>query len=338
MTPERIAELEKQWRLGVPVGHVAARELLDSLEAVTRERDAGLQAMRWCLNLDVTPQMIRSHLRRAVACADIPDAEEKPTPVVQPTDSKPDADESAASKNVEAVRSFTEFCKAHPDYRFWQALRNWSGARFIFARTYGDCVGGNLIDTFYLEGGNLSALPKDVKLEPSGGPAAQGVACSECGRLQNVINDMLRCTGRNAANIDDPIEVIKMVYRELVQLRMDTKHQVENLADLRGECGRLRAALAATKCQCSKAVDAKCPKCGEALSYVRNDSALNDEQLDSIKAGEWYCAACKDAGTKSGFKYFWERELPIITYQQCDRCAALASKPKPEGIDGNDQA
>lgn len=54
------------WELG---------ELKTKMEATTQERDAKLQVMRWCLNLDVTPQMIRSHLRRAVADSDIPDAE-----------------------------------------------------------------------------------------------------------------------------------------------------------------------------------------------------------------------------------------------------------------------
>lgn len=28
---------------------------------------------------------------------------------------------------------FLRYCEAHPDQRFWQALANWSGQRFIWA-------------------------------------------------------------------------------------------------------------------------------------------------------------------------------------------------------------
>lgn len=232
MTPERIAEARDMFdNENFAIEHEARRTgrwLCDQLEAVTREWDVAaaisVTVDEMCLErLDAVAAcedryvMRWRKMRKAIAdlrrkadysstrqlaagyrlaidealatidrfvSSDIPDAEEKPTPVFHPTDSKSDADESAASKNVEAVRGFTEFCKAHPDYRFWQSLRNWSGARFIFARTYGDCVGGNLIDTFYLEGGNLSALPKDVKLEPAGVDQGPKVTCSECGRLR----------------------------------------------------------------------------------------------------------------------------------------------------------
>jgi len=37
------------------------------------------------------------------------------------------------------------YCQAHPTERFWQALRNWSGAAFIIFED-GD---GNGEDTFY---------------------------------------------------------------------------------------------------------------------------------------------------------------------------------------------
>lgn len=60
------------------------------------------------------------------------------------------------SKNAEVLFDFTQYCKKNPSQRFWQALRNWSGARFILA------VGGNADstseitvsnhDTFYREG------------------------------------------------------------------------------------------------------------------------------------------------------------------------------------------
>jgi len=35
------------------------------------------------------------------------------------------------NKNREKLLSFIEYCLEHPEFRFWQALRNWSGARFI---------------------------------------------------------------------------------------------------------------------------------------------------------------------------------------------------------------
>jgi hypothetical protein len=47
------------------------------------------------------------------------------------------------SRNSVVLASFVAYCKAHPDERFWQALRNWCGKyNFIYAN----------IDTFYWEG------------------------------------------------------------------------------------------------------------------------------------------------------------------------------------------
>jgi hypothetical protein len=51
------------------------------------------------------------------------------------------------TRNSEVLKSFTEYCLAHPDDRFWQALRNWSTFPFIFA---GDPDDNH--DTFYWEG------------------------------------------------------------------------------------------------------------------------------------------------------------------------------------------
>lgn len=33
--------------------------------------------------------------------------------------------------NDKLLKSFTSYCKKHPEERFWQALRNWSGADVI---------------------------------------------------------------------------------------------------------------------------------------------------------------------------------------------------------------
>ena len=37
------------------------------------------------------------------------------------------------SRNSEVLSSFIKYCEKHPEERFWQALRNWSGNAFIWA-------------------------------------------------------------------------------------------------------------------------------------------------------------------------------------------------------------
>ena len=36
------------------------------------------------------------------------------------------------SKNSKTLDSFVQYCLAHPEERFWQALRSWSRHAFIF--------------------------------------------------------------------------------------------------------------------------------------------------------------------------------------------------------------
>ena len=36
------------------------------------------------------------------------------------------------------LQSFIKYCKKHPEQRFWQALRNWSGYDFILGSTHYD--------------------------------------------------------------------------------------------------------------------------------------------------------------------------------------------------------
>lgn len=58
------------------------------------------------------------------------------------------------SKNSLLIESFYAYCKAHPEERFWQALRNWSGYNFILASESNDGTSGNngvALDTFYWE-------------------------------------------------------------------------------------------------------------------------------------------------------------------------------------------
>lgn len=65
-----------------------------------------------------------------------------------------------ATRNSELLASFTKYCEEHPDERFWQALRNWSGEAFILAGEYQyrTCKipwnKDKLRDTFYWEGKN----------------------------------------------------------------------------------------------------------------------------------------------------------------------------------------
>ena len=53
-----------------------------------------------------------------------------------------------SSKNKKLLASFNKHCQDHPEQRFWQALRNWSGYHFIFG-SYD--MPENLEDTFYKE-------------------------------------------------------------------------------------------------------------------------------------------------------------------------------------------
>lgn len=44
-----------------------------------------------------------------------------------------DPQKEVESKNAQSLASFTQYCLDHPEERFYQALRNWSGHDFIFA-------------------------------------------------------------------------------------------------------------------------------------------------------------------------------------------------------------
>jgi len=56
-------------------------------------------------------------------------------------------------KSKKQLESFTEYCKSHPNLRFYQALQSWSGYNFIFGSMTGLEEGlDNLIgleDTYY---------------------------------------------------------------------------------------------------------------------------------------------------------------------------------------------
>jgi hypothetical protein len=58
------------------------------------------------------------------------------------------------NKNKKLLLSFITYCFLHPEERFWQAIRNWSGAAYIFIgdKLSTEIQGGR--DTFYFEDKN----------------------------------------------------------------------------------------------------------------------------------------------------------------------------------------
>ena len=51
------------------------------------------------------------------------------------------------NRNKKVLNDFIKYCKANPELRFWQALRNWSGYPYIYVAKSPD----DLTDTFYWE-------------------------------------------------------------------------------------------------------------------------------------------------------------------------------------------
>lgn len=64
----------------------------------------------------------------------------------------------------------------------------------------------------------------------------------------------------------------------------------------------------------------RCPNCDRKLIEVpRHSRTLNDDQYNSIKAGDWWCETCPDnnRGT-AGFCYWWDHEIEAHNKRQCD--------------------
>jgi len=55
-------------------------------------------------------------------------------------------------KSAKLLGEFTGYCLAHPEERFWQALRNWTGMARILADEKSGPRG--VLDTFYWEDRN----------------------------------------------------------------------------------------------------------------------------------------------------------------------------------------
>ena len=54
-------------------------------------------------------------------------------------------------KSNKVLGEFTSYCLAHPELRFWQALRNWSEYNFIYGASVNkdDCGDMRDIDSFF---------------------------------------------------------------------------------------------------------------------------------------------------------------------------------------------
>ncbi len=50
------------------------------------------------------------------------------------------------------LSSFIKYCVTHPEERFWQALKNWSGYYAIMALSVNGAEHRTHHDTFYIEG------------------------------------------------------------------------------------------------------------------------------------------------------------------------------------------
>ncbi|MDE2098750.1 MAG: Lar family restriction alleviation protein [Patescibacteria group bacterium] len=76
------------------------------------------------------------------------------------------------SKSATVLVRFTRYCQEHPEQRFWQALRNWSGWGFIVA-TNKPPVDISYHDTFYWKGSRR--------------PRIKPLPCPFCGTVPKVL-------------------------------------------------------------------------------------------------------------------------------------------------------
>ena len=52
------------------------------------------------------------------------------------------------NKNEKVLKDFIKYCEAHPEQRFWQALRSWAKVDGILFQNENE----ETLDTFYFEG------------------------------------------------------------------------------------------------------------------------------------------------------------------------------------------
>lgn len=93
------------------------------------------------------------------------------------------------------------------------------------------------------------------------------------------------------------------------------KYTEDKLEALREVEEYLERKLRIIKSDIEKEIESRevCPDCKAKLIKVRqsSNSYLSTNQFNAIKAGDYYCSDCADKTTKSGFKYFWEKDLGI---------------------------
>ena len=121
--------------------------------------------------------------------------------------------------------------------------------------------------------------------------------------------------------------------------------RMRDLRSIIAEHDRLTAELASAKligaaeeletqpCLCKTIPIDRCPLCDKPLDRVYNTGGvLNDEQFDSVRAGDFYCSNCSGAEAKTGYKYWWSFELQrrVETCARCKRAAELRERAAKE--------
>lgn len=139
--------------------------------------------------------------------------------------------------------------------------------------------------------------------------------------LRNALNSISRLPG---------VDFKRQTAAELLAARV---------TNLKNDCSekeqrirQLEDALRQQPCHCrTELVSQSCPQCSRPLYRVTRDpdSPLNEDQFDSVRAGDWYCTSCRGTEARTGYKYFWVRELKQQKIA-CARCAALSSAPAPK--------
>lgn len=130
--------------------------------------------------------------------------------------------------------------------------------------------------------------------------------------------------GANLAEQELARHIGKTALKAMLKQMVDTAGQRDALT---ADNTRLREALEAQPCKCRKRVDDTCPSCGGGLRPVINRGPLNEDQFDAVKAGDYYCTACKGDEAKTGFKYWRDRDMGVLVVTICGRCSALAATP-----------
>ncbi len=69
------------------------------------------------------------------------------------------------SKNSLHLAMFADYCRQHPEERFWQALRNWSGYDHIFAGNLNPRYNGSVVSSREFSTEELIQLTESLGLK-----------------------------------------------------------------------------------------------------------------------------------------------------------------------------